>query len=72
MLGCELTRRKAETSVEFECVGDCATDDEALTWPVAGRWNADGDFEPTEPDDMNCDTCGIEGEPSDSDIIVAE
>jgi hypothetical protein len=68
-----VTRRKTETAVEFTCIGTC---DDAPCWMVEGRWNAEGEFEPTTVDemgsDMDCPECGERGEPTDSDIAVAD
>lgn len=64
-----------EQSVEFVCIGLC-DEDERPTYMVEGRFNAEGEFEPATIDemgsDMDCPECGERGEPTDSDIRVAD
>jgi hypothetical protein len=43
---------------------------------VDGRFDANGEFEPTTIDemgsDMDCPECGERGEPTDDDVVVAD
>lgn len=69
-----MARRKNEdVAAEFTCIGLC---DDPPTWMVDGRYNAEGEFEPTEVDergsDMDCPECGERGEPTDVDLRVAD
>jgi hypothetical protein len=64
-----MTTRRTEASVQFECTNEVC--DEMPTWTVEGRWNAEGEFEPTDPDDMRCEACEEVGGPGDIDIEVA-
>lgn len=40
-------------------------------WDVEGRINAEGKFEPTDPDELDCPECGNESYPSNDDLDVA-
>lgn len=66
-----MTVVRREQSVEFTCTMDCD-----LTWMVEGRFDAEGRFEPLEIDemgsDLDCPECGERGEPTDSDVTVAD
>lgn len=65
-------RARREQDVEFECSHVCG----AASYMVEGRFNADGEFEPTTIDemgsDMDCPECGERGEPTDPDTQVAD
>lgn len=55
---------------EFVCVGTC---EDPPVWYVEGRYNAAGEFEPTEVESMDCpEGCGERGEPTDDDVRVAD
>jgi hypothetical protein len=58
---------------EFTCIGTC---EDPPVWLVEGRYNAAGEFEPTNVDemgnDMDCPECGERGEPTDDDVRVAD
>lgn len=64
---------RREVDVEFVCIGTC---DEKPTWMVEGRFNAEGEFEPTSADamgsDADCPECGERGEPTDEDVRLAD
>lgn len=66
-------RRNEDASVEFVCIGTC---DDPPTYMVEGRFNAEGEFEPTNADEMgsdiDCPECGETGEPTDEDVRVAD
>lgn len=66
-----MSRRDVEATIEFECVGLCGEDD-APTYMVEGRFNAAGEFETIDEDDMVCPECGEDGEPTDKTISVAD
>ena len=65
-----MTKRHAETKVEFVCIGECQ-DDDPPTWMVEGRWDAEGHFEPALYEETDCPECGEQGEPTDSEVRVA-
>ena len=66
---------KREQSVEFVCTS-IQCEDDPPTYMVDGRFNAEGEFEPTNIDemgsDMDCPECGERGEPTDSDVRVTD
>lgn len=66
-----MSRDNREQAVEFTCVNACD-----ITWMIDGRFNASGEFEPEDLDDlgsdMDCPECGDRGEPTDSDVRVAD
>jgi hypothetical protein len=68
-------RKNEDVTTEFVCVG-IACEDDPPTYMVDGRYNAEGEFEPAEIDemgsDMDCPECGERGEPTDSDVRVAD
>lgn len=80
-----MARRNEDASIKFECIGPCDdsrrdavragdADDstEATTWDVEGRFNAEGEFEPHDEDDLACPDCGGDDwAPFDSDVVVA-
>lgn len=68
-----MSRVQREQHVEFVCTGLC---EDPPTYMVEGRFNAEGEFEPTSADemgsDMDCPECGERGEPTDEDVRVAD
>ena len=53
-----MARRNTEAEVTYVCSNwDCGED-----WLVEGRYDAEGDFEPTDEDNTNCPECGNVGE----------
>lgn len=64
-----MTTRRTETEINFECTNEMC--EEMPTWSVEGRWNAEGEFEPNDSDEMACPECGEQGGPEDIDIEVA-
>lgn len=64
-----MTDRKTETQVEFECTNEVC--DEMPNWHVEGRFNAEGEFEPNDPEGVACPECGEAGEPEDIEIELA-
>lgn len=64
-----MARTKREAVVELTCIGECAGMD-APTWMVEGRFNAEGEFEPTEVEEMECPECNERGEPTNADEAV--
>lgn len=70
-----MARVKREQEIEFVCIGECDEDDRP-TWMVAGRFDAAGEFTPLTVDEMgsdaDCPECGERGEPTDSDVVLAD
>jgi hypothetical protein len=64
------TRRNEDQHVGFKC-GECEETGDDVTWEVEGRFNAAGEFEPFDADDLSCPECGDPGAPADSDVEVA-
>jgi hypothetical protein len=68
-----MSRLRREQSVEFVCTGAC---EDPPTYIVEGRFNVNGEFEPTTIDemgsDMDCPECGERGSPTDEDVAVAD
>jgi hypothetical protein len=66
-------RSRREQHVEFVCVGTC---EDPPTYVVEGRFNYEGEFEPTTIDetgsDMDCPECGERGEPVDNDVRAVD
>jgi hypothetical protein len=71
----KMTTRKTETSERFTCEHRRCTN-MGDVWDVEGRLNAEGEFEPTNHDDMgsdmDCPNCGERGKPTDEDLRVAD
>ena len=69
-----MARRLEEGSVEFGCTGECSAidPDNAPTWMVEGRFNAGGEFEPVDTDELDCSECHERGDPTDDEIRVAD
>lgn len=61
-----MARERREVEIDFVC-GNCGED-----WRVRGRYNSAGEFEAFDGDDLDCPDCGVCGEPTDSDIEVAD
>lgn len=70
-----MARERREATVEFVCIGTC-DEDTRPTYMVEGRFNAEGEFEPVNVDEMgsdiDCPECGERGEPTDGDVRVAD
>lgn len=68
-----MTTIRREQSVEFTCIGEC---DDSPCWVVDGHFDAEGKFTPDEIDEMgsdaDCPECGEQGEPTDSDVQLAD
>lgn len=62
-----MTRRRSEdSSVELGCISNLnACEEDPPTWMVEGRFNAEGEFEAHDGDDLLCPECGEPGEPTD-------
>ncbi len=61
-------RRNEDATVELDCPDDL----EHTPWDVEGRFNAEGEFEPFDGDDMFCSECTNVGEPTDSEVVIAD
>lgn len=65
-----MTQRKNEDAkVELVCIETCG---DQSTWMVEGRFNAEGEFEPHDGDDVLCPECGGDAEPTDPDTRLAD
>lgn len=62
-----MAREKRDAEIDFYCGDGCGEG-----WSVRGRFNAVGEFEAYDGDDLSCPECGGPGEPEGSDIEVAE
>lgn len=60
-----MSRVRRETEQRFFCP-PCE-----YGWQVEGRSDAEGRFDPNDPDDLDCPECGNEGYPADGDLEVA-
>ncbi len=64
-----MTTVRREQDVELTCIGTC---EDPPCWMVEGRFEANGSFMPSDVDDMVCPECGERGEPTQSDVVLAD
>jgi hypothetical protein len=57
-----------QQEIEFYCSINCAGS--PVMWYVEGRFNSEGRFEPTDPDDIICIDCDEPGIPHDEDVVM--